>query len=593
MSVMTPAYKAEFYNKAGGLRYGFGSGYNTKALSFSIKPGMTTAIGSFEVVLVDTGSDASGIATGVAFKDIDVYEPVYLYYGYTGSGMGAFPWYQFKGLIDTKKIEYTEGQCIRTYVGRDDGEALFRILERRSFTGSCSGSAVLLKDRAGLNASNVFIDNSTDVYNLVLSNDNCFKGLQEISDFNNKDFYVDTGSKLHWFERHSLTGAETFSVGTNIKSYRLFTDITDSKNDYFVFGMRDLAPLTGSDWPVNHDDWTQTETAGWVGWINEDAVPGIDNECVILSSSAAYATGSWSMSCFTGASGFTNGMGLYTSLTKTIPNGPVMCNPGDVLHFYDGSYILGGTNLNSEFRIRLQTNTNNYFECKLESRYNLVGAAGQNWLEYIIELGPSNEGISITGSKDTNTGSYKWTRVGSPDWYNINSVKLWTYHVHDGALGQSTVYIDGLYIGTRFQYRSGSTGSQIAYNYRPEVVIDSKYNSNLYCKNVAQTLLAQNSGSTTQVELLTTGSPNLQIGNKHAITIPAENLNSTYLELIDLEHIFNNDGYTVKCLFTDKPQLRIPIPIINYPVQVFKFHREFDWLWIFHQNEKPYKITYP
>ena len=43
--------------------------------------------------------------------------------------------------------------------------------------------------------------------------------------------------------------------------------------------------------------------------------------------------------------------------------------------------------------------------------------------------------------------------------------------------------------------------------------------------------------------------------------------NSKMIKLIDLEKNWSNDSFTSKCLFTNKKQLRIPIPIINYPIQ--------------------------
>ena len=128
MSFIIPSYRFDFYSGST-LLHRFGEGYTNKVSSWRIKPGLTTAIGSFEVEIPDTGSNATGLSIGTAFANIDVYNIVYCRYN-TSSTLSENP--QFVGLIDTKKVEMTEGGgFLRTFTGRDAGEALFRILERR------------------------------------------------------------------------------------------------------------------------------------------------------------------------------------------------------------------------------------------------------------------------------------------------------------------------------------------------------------------------------------------------------------------------------------------------------------------------------
>ena len=564
MSVTKPICKVEFKDKSDVLRFGFGPGYNAYVSSLRIKPGLTSAIGSFEVNLVDTGSDANGIATGMAFKDIALYEPVYFYFGYTGAGVNyaGTGYHQFKGFIDTIKLEFDNGQYTRTYSGRDPGEALFRVLGRRAFTGSCSSSAVSIKNDIGLNSDNQFIGSSTDIYYFVLSNDNYFKGLKEVSDINNKDFYVDTGSKLHWFERQSLNGPETFSVGANILSYRLFRDITESKNQYYIFGSRDPASITGSYIPVGHDEYTESIVTGYTtGWSGSAIYSG--------GAVTPARTGSTTTTPFTGsASVFVTTSSMPDAgdttliLEKTLPS-RLMILDGDFLHFavrFMDSTGTGTVDFNNF--IRLKTDEDNYFECKYEQQTVPIPNPG-SWTERTIELGPQFEGVSAPAGLDTTTGSHKWTRSGSPDWFNINYIEFRSDF--NGVDSTPYINIDNLYFGVRFQFASGSTGSQTLYGLREEVVIDSKYNSTLYCKNIATEYLTENSGSTMQVEIIATGSPGLQVGNKYTVTIPAEGVD-TYLELIDLEHFIDENGYTTKCLFTDKKQIRTPIPVLNYSV---------------------------
>lgn len=554
MSVLAPAYEVRFYSGST-LKHGFGYGWPNKVLSLRIKPGLTSAIGSFEILLPDTGSD------GESFNNILPYEDVWIWYGYGYQG-----WYNFKGKIDSINVNFSEGEgYTRTYNGRDYGEALFRTLVRRAWVSSIDTAekvVINLKDLAGLDSSDVYIETSYNIYPLVLDNESCFRGIEEISNQDNQDFYVGINKKLHWFPRQSKSGTETFSVGSNIFNYRVFRDIMDIKNQYYVFGMRDTAGMTGSDLPVNHDDWTESNTTNWSAYIS---ATGVANNCNIevQNVNTNIATGSHSLAAWTGSAPGNRTYTMY--IRKEIPEGPVACNSGDILHFYTGLQTAFQTN--TSFKVCLMGDADNYFESQLETQYEWWGSNYNGFREYTINLGPEYEGISTTGSRDTTTGSYKWTRVGNPDWYNINYIQIKTnFYTSESSISPS-IFIDGLYIGTRFQFQTGSVGSQTAYGFRPKPVINDKYNSKQYCKNIATTLLATNKDLTTQIEILTSGSPNLTMGYKYQLTIPAENISSEYYELIDLEHRFYGDGFTSRCIFTDKPQLRTLIPIIDYPVQ--------------------------
>lgn len=571
-----PVYKIQFWSGST-LLHGFGAGYTNFISSFRIKPGLTSAIGSFEIVIPDTGSNASGFATGQAFGDIDVYQDVEFWYGYTGSNM-SFPLiYQFYGKIDSKKVDFADGSgYIRTFVGRDYGEALFRILERRGFTGSTTNTVYVLRDDSGLSGSNEFIEVSGNIYPITLSNENCFRALKEVSDFDNRDFYVDAHARVHWFERQSGSGAETFVEGTNILSYRLFKDVTEVYNQYYVFGMRDSANITGSDWPINHDDWTEPNATNWTAWIKSGSGPaeGVSVTPAITATQKATGSNSIKFADISGAYSDTQEWYLKFDINGSASK-TLMLNDGDILHLYSGR--LGNAVAYQNFypTIRLETDSNNYFECKLEHEGH-TSATTVNWYERPIYVGPSYEGVSTTGSLNTYTGSYKWTRIGSPDWYNINSFKMYITKPTAGVLSEANYFIDGLYFGTRWQMSTSSATSVTAYGARPKVVMDDKYTSNQYCTNVGSTLLGENSTPTTQIEVTTLGLPNLVMGNKYLLTLLSENINSNH-ELIDLEHKWENDSFLSKCLFTDKKQMRIPIPIINYPIQ--RVNKDYEiWL---------------
>jgi len=556
MTVPTPVYTVEIWSGST-LRHRLGytgSGWSTKSItSLKVKPGITSAIGGFELTVPDsTDLGAYGL-----YKDVLNYEDIYIWLGWEATGSSAL----FKGKIDTIKSDWNRSVGgTRTFVGRDYGEALFRILKRRAYTGSTRLTVINLKNNAGLDASDTEIVSSNTIYPMVLENETCFAGIKEVSDFDNKDFYVGTNKYLYWFTRQTQTGSEIFTTGSNILSYKVVRDVMPDKNMIWVFGMRDPANITGSDWPVNHDDWTESGslTGSWTGHVvsgsGEADIPvviGTDGTLDVATGSAGIKT------VFTSAD---EADSFTITLKKTIPDSPVRCLSGDILHFY--YWNTSNPQKHFTFKVRLETDASNYFESNLENSYSLTAKR-----ERTIGLGPSNEGVSSTGSEDTDTGSYKWERTGDPDWFDINYITL-IGGFSQSAATNAGIKIDGLYIGTRFQAYTGSAASTGSYDKRPLVVVNNRLNSTEYCVNEGGTLLAKLKDPLTQITVTVSGSEGLQVGKRYSGSIPAENING-YYELIDLEHRFNaSEGFVSKMTLSDKKEIRTPIPIIDYPTMV-------------------------
>ena len=534
-----------------GEPYNFGTtGVTNKVSSIRVKPGLTSAVGSFEVDFPDTGS------TGNAFTGISLFNHVWVWLDYDATGSTP----TMQGRIDTLETDFSESRgYIRKLIGRDYGESLLRILERRAFSGSASGSIVLMNDDASLNTNHKYIDNNTTVYNIVMDNDNVHEGMTVISDFVNKDFYVDEQKQLHWFTKQPA-GTHPFVVGENILSYRVFNDISDCSNKVYVFGSSDPNGTTGSFWPLDksgqYDTWTQADTTDWSAYTNSgseqadvadswDVDPKIGTRFIKVGAALYFNVDSW--------------LGLRFTLPTTL-----MFNSGDTVNFWRKGIVddLQIGNYIRPTKLRLKTDSNNYFETTLEGMHE----NSYTWVNYKIPLGPVNEGTATTGSQDTSTGSYLWSRIGVPDWYNITQFELSAYF-HTETVEDCVLSIDQLYFGTRFYGVASSSASQTSYGLREKIIKDGRYNSNLYCQNVANTYLSINSSSTKQIEILTTGSVDLIMGYTYPLTIPSENISAANYELIDLEHKFDAGGFTSKCLFTDKKEISTPIPLINYPVQ--------------------------
>lgn len=557
MSVLEPVYRVEIWSGST-LRHAFGLNTAKYISSLKVKPGMTATIGSFEISIpdVDIISNNPGL-----YKDVQVFDDSYIWLGYNNTGSLAL----LKGKIETIKSELDPNKgWVRTFIGRDYGECLQRIIGRERFSLDCGTIVINLRNKCTgsiygeLSTDNTYIESESTTGSLVRDNNSCFKDLKEISDFIDRDFYVDINKKLHWFTRQSTTGSDIFSTGSNILDYSITKDISNISNDIYVFGMRDTSGISGSDWPVGHISWTES-TTNWTGSIQSGSNPE-QPITIELKADITPPTGS----------NYIRGYGVIGANSPVIlkfryiiPNSPIRLFSDDFLHlWYAYNYTYQAYDARN-IRIRLETTTNDYFETLLENKHILNPLA--QWVEHSLSIGPRYEGVSITGSADSVTGSYLWTRSGNPDWYNISSVCILasgSSTVADGFFG----YFNGLYFGTRFQYYTSSTTSQTAYGFRPYVHHDEKLNSNEYCQNTAGTFLATYKDSITQIEITTTGSPTLALGNRYKISIGSENIDS-YYELIDLEHRFESNQFISKCLFTDKKEIRTPVPIINYPVQ--------------------------
>ncbi len=564
MSVLQPVYVIQLISGST-TRYTFSSGGTSKITSLSLKPGLTTTIGSFELTVPDiTGS----LLPGGAYVSVLPFEDVKIWVNY--SNTGSTP--NFAGKIETISAGLDVGQGYwRRFVGSDYGECLTRVLANRAFPNNSGDNIIqgLRNHCTGSTTGNLSTDNgsmagdSNTYTNLVLSNSEVFRGIQDIASQSNKDFYIDTSKILHYFEKQSSTGSETFSVGGNIKEYSIHKDVNVVKNDIYVFGMRDPSSVSGSDIPLNHDLWTELTTGSLRGWVSGS--DGTNKEVVvgILSGSLGWnaATGSNAIDIeFTGSTG--GGITYDFSLTKTLPTNMYFIE-GDVLHFWMGVGI--STDWVNPYARLYDTTNSNYFQCNLESesnRYNVPGTE-ITWTEYSVSLGPSLEGTSATGSQDSNTGSYKWSRTGTPDWFNVQYL---LFGFTTELAGTLSLAVDGVYFGTRFSSHKSGSSSIETYGLRKYIDTNDNYNSDEYCANVASVYTGSLLEPITQVEITTTGSPGLVLGSKYSVVLPAENIN-TYLQLIDLEHIIDSEGFITKELFTDKKEIRTIIPIINYPVQ--------------------------
>jgi hypothetical protein len=576
-----PTYKIEFWSGST-LLHGFGYGYtNKEVVSFRLKPGLTSAIGSFEVIIIDTGSDGF-FTTGTAFSNLDIFNIVKFWYGYTGSGLTPSVATMFAGKIESKEVKFSENGISRTFIGTDYCEETKRRLGREMYTGSATDIAVRIAGESGPMGI-VYGGGSSNQYTLVLDNTSLFEGLKEVADFDNMDFYTDVGGNIQWFARQSNTDPSTsFEEGLNIFSYRYLRDVSDVKNDVYVLGSTLRNDISGSYFPLNEDYYTESISnvdmpTYWSGWYR-DLTAGITLGKLEISGSAGSiievgwpaATGSHYIinnNSFTGSTiGNLNEANVIFNVGAT-DYGSLILDSQDSLHTYlSYEYANAGYNFFQPY-IRLYTGatgSNNYYECLLE-RLNLTGAVHSDWYERNINLGVLNEGVSLTGSIDSTNGTYLWTVNGHPDWYSINYIDFGVYYNVTGTGFSGFIAVDGMYLKTKFQYHNSHSSSINTWGIRPEVISDTKINSNAYAKSIGDTKLSGSINPTINIELETITRP-LVMGTSYPVRIKSENIDA-FFELIDLETNWINNKLTTKCLFTNQIEKRIPVPLINYPTQ--------------------------
>ena len=137
MPVMEPVYYVSITGSNGVEKHNFSSaGANDKRVnSISIKPGLTSTIGTFEVEFQD--STGSLQDTGV-FKDITVFDDIKIYMGYDNTGSTP----DMAGKIETIQSSLDSKGYVRIINGRDYGECLARILVNRALINQ-SGDTVI------------------------------------------------------------------------------------------------------------------------------------------------------------------------------------------------------------------------------------------------------------------------------------------------------------------------------------------------------------------------------------------------------------------------------------------------------------------
>lgn len=203
--------------------------------------------------------------------------------------------------------------------------------------------------------------------------------------------------------------------------------------------------------PSGGDGWTEGNAANWL-------IENTGGSVMVLANDSVHQIGAYSLSA-TNTSDPSVGTGYYSwpynkaaawnfniGTTNRIP----------YLNFWARTNNLA---LIVFWYVRLCTDASNYYEFRLEP--SLV--ANNTWYYFNFPIGPF-----WTQATNSSPSSFAWTKIGNPDWSNINYLQFkW-----GGGLS-AYVYVDGLHFGDIPVCRIAKNSTNISsYNLRAKIVTD-------------------------------------------------------------------------------------------------------------------------
>jgi hypothetical protein len=344
--------------------------------------------------------------------------------------------------------------------------------------------------------------------------------------------------KLFYKNRPVRTeGVETLVLGENLDNYRRIRDSIPVKNKIRAFGKQEerLPPSTGSDteaWEEPSNGWTESLT-GWYGF-----------DTPILSSTAKYGTYSIEIKRLNANANAILGLSRSVNHILVKDNAllnfsmTIWANPGKTISI-TYAYVQLTTPL-GVFRLRLYPVHPTY--------------PPPVWMDYSLKLGPPYE---VRDAFDAMR--MKWDRyIGAPTWYDLTLVTFTVKFVNDAATDLSFI-IDGLHFeDLRWNGLVENTSSQTAYGVREMEYMSDTLHSDAECIARAQTLLSQQKNPVTQLVLNCRGTKNILLGDRLPVTIPRINYISKLLDVYNVEHTLDQNGWVTTTNVTDTVDIRKP-----------------------------------
>ena len=415
----------------------------------------------------------------------------------------------------------------KLYEGKDLGEILERRFKRENRWISTAASDIVeeLADDLGLGKTEIAAE--TQTLTLVTEKENYYELLRRLSDFwvssgvqLKKDFYVDIDNNLVWADRPLRdSGVESLTVGSNIDSYSVLSDVLSVKNKMYVYGSASASAAMPKDenWTESLDEWTKFYGTG----------------TLVLDPSYKTA-GSYSIRNFCQDIDGTQWCGMRRT---TLPEYQCVSGIQEEQHnsfgrFKFDLYLFSAYGGNVNVRPELITNVDDadYFHKDYASIP--VGS----WNNFDLEIGI-----------DT------WLQHNSPDWRKIVGFAFRAYRATYGF----DLIVDNVRFGNGYFYDFGEDGSsQTDYGLRELMHYDELLNSDGDCEKRAETLLYQLSDPVTRVDLKVKGNSNILIGDRIPLTIATEGISAQDFDVVTVEHNLNQNGWATSASLIDSGNTR-------------------------------------
>lgn len=504
-------------------------------LSLHVKNRVTNAPGlfSFSVPTKKNGDT-------YYYNDVALDDKVKIWLGY--DSVSGNPDFVGKILNISAPLSVPSGY-IRVFTGKDQGE----ILERRQKTKhwkAIGASTIVTEIANDLSLTLGEITADATAITLTAINEPYWHVLQRISDywFNagtqiKKDFFVSWDNKLHWKTRPIRTvGVETLTVGDNIVSYNVMRDTKAIKNKIRVYG--DMIKT----YPTDTDGLTDA-VADWAAGAGDSVATNTDRQCGDFSINISDAG--------VGAGATRSNIGVISALYPD----------RDTYKYINFKYKLA-----DDAGVPVP-----YLECSIRAP-DLTNSF--KWIIYwntTPRAGPLNTWLSAQlplGSPYVAAG--KWIKFNAAAWDNIQAIN---FNVYDAGASNISVKIDCLHFSHARYYNLADAGAAVIREY---TVVDDNLLTDSDCQKRAETLLYQMQNTPIRVDVVTLGNMNLLVGDRLAMTIPAEAISAVNYDVAEVDHNLSKLGFasTVKMVNTADKRVLPPITHNEVLQEQFKIQKQ-------------------
>jgi len=480
----------------------------TDAISLFFKEVLTYGVGNFTFMVPAKKGDT------YYYDDIAIDDKVKIWLDY--DSVGGDP--DFIGKV-TKPNGYlsAQGGYFRQISGLSQGEVLLRKHKTDTLWTAINASTIVeeICDDLGLGKTKVEADATDET--IEVQTERYIDVLKRVSDYYDaggsvkKDFFVNVDNDLVWASRDGTSpfrsgeDVETLAVGTNITSYNVIRDVTLVKDNITVYGASFELPAG------THDGYTEA-TTNWTsdGTVDTDLDAKAGKYSIEGERTVSPAT-------------------VY--LQRSFSSFRCGWRHQRYIHFWYKGIRTGGVAAVSVYVHILAPDWSNRF-----TKLCLDFPHQDLWIHEIMELGPHGS----------------WASTGSPDWTDVQGVRF----VYDAgaASTKAVLRIDELYFTGGHYYGTASSGSA----HRDLEVSDARLTSDTLCSERAETLLYQKSSQPIQIDLIIIGNPNVLVGDRIPVTIPAEGISAQNYDVISVGQSLTERGFITTATMLNSENIREP-----------------------------------